>query len=520
MSTVETRILPDLLTTWVRQRPDEIAVTFGTRQWTWRGWGGDIARAAAALSADGTTRGGRVGVLDKNHPASLQVLFAAGQLGAAVGMLNWRLAGDELVHVINDSGAEILFVGAEFAAAVAAIRDELPGVRRVVLIDGAGPDGYESFIASGVGAPTEALVEPDDLLMLMYSSGTTGRPKGVMLSHRAVLAHTRNVGEAFPFRSGDKNLVAMPLFHVGGTSYALFGLAAGVETLMTRDPDAASLVAALHAGATHTFFVPPVISGFLTAGGAAEEAMSGLRYLGYGAAPMPLPLLERALSTWPEINFVQVYGQTELSGVATVLSPQDHRNPDHPEWLVSAGTPVPACEVRVVKVGSHPHQDAGEGEQGELWIRTEQRMTGYLNQPAATAATITPDGWVRSGDVGRVDASGHLYVEDRLKDMIITGGENVYGPEVERVLLEHPGVADAAVIGVPDDHWGESVLGIVVADQPMNEDDVIAFSRGRLAGYKCPRRVEFVDALPRNASGKILKRELRAPYWSGRDRQV
>jgi acyl-CoA synthetase (AMP-forming)/AMP-acid ligase II len=272
------------------------------------------------------------------------------------------------------------------------------------------------------------------------------------------------------------------------------------------------------AGATHAFFVPPVIARFLDAGEAATKAISGLRYLVYGAAPMPMPLLQRALATWPDMNFVQVYGQTELCGAITALGAEDHRDPSRPDLLLSAGKAAPGNEIRIVDPDTL--NQLPNGEPGEIWVRSNQRMSGYLNRPEATADTITADDWVRTGDIGHLDADGYLYIEDRLKDMIITGGENVYGPEVENVLIEHPAIADAAVIGIPDDFWGESVKAIVVATTEVEPGDIIEFCRQRLAGYKCPRTVDFVESLPRNASGKILKAQLRQPYWRDGARRI
>jgi acyl-CoA synthetase (AMP-forming)/AMP-acid ligase II len=233
---------------------------------------------------------------------------------------------------------------------------------------------------------------------------------------------------------------------------------------------------------------------------------------------MPLPLLHRALATWPETNFVQVYGQTELCGAVTALSNADHRDAARPDLQLSAGKAVLGCEIRIVDPESGDRLPAGEA--GEIWVRSNQNMTGYLNRPDATADTITGDDWLRTGDIGRLDSDGYVYIEDRLKDMIITGGENVYGPEVESVLLEHPGIADAAVIGVPDDYWGESVKAIVVTSADVDAGDVIEFCRRYLASYKCPRTVDFTPELPRNASGKILKTTLREPYWQNRARKV
>ncbi|WP_370670697.1 AMP-binding protein [Smaragdicoccus niigatensis] len=511
-------LLIEFVDRWATATPDDLAVRYGSSAWTWAQWRERIGRLSGALAAAGIGRGDRVAYLDKNHPACLEVVFAASSVGAAVAILNWRLAEDELAYALSDSGARILFVGKEFATAAGAALDGETAPPRTIVVAKTGGDEYEAFLSASEPVSAAPDIAVTDAALVIYSSGTTGRPKGVVLSQQALVAHTRNVGPLFKFETGDVNLVAMPLFHVGGICYAFFGIRAGASSIMTRTADAATLIRALASGVTHTFFVPPVINGFLGAGEAGVAALAGLKRLGYGASPMPLPLLREALETWPDIEFVQVYGQTELSGVAVTLSPADHRDVSRPQLLVSAGKPVPGTELRVTDVTTG--ETVETGEQGELWFRTEQAMTEYLNRPDATAETITADGWVRSGDVGRVDAQGYVYVEDRLKDLIITGGENVYGPEVERVLIEHPAIVDAAIIGVPDDHWGESVKAIVVTGRPTTADDVIAFCRDRLAGYKCPRTVDFLLELPRNASGKILKRELRKQFWAGRNRDI
>jgi acyl-CoA synthetase (AMP-forming)/AMP-acid ligase II len=323
-----------------------------------------------------------------------------------------------------------------------------------------------------------------------------------------------------PLRPSDRNLVAMPLFHVGGTCYALVGIYAGVPSTFTREPDPASLLAAFAAGVTHAFLVPAVVSAVLAAGEKAIAALGGLKYLVYGAAPMPLPVLRQALAAWPELNFVQVYGQTELAGVISALSPQAHRDASREDRLRSAGTLLAGAQLRVVDPATG--QDAATGQPGEFWFRSAQRMMGYLNKPEDTAQAITEEGWLRSGDIGHVDDGGFLFVSDRVKDMIITGGENVYSPEVELAVAEHPAVAEVAVIGIPDDHWGETVKAVVVLQpgQQATEREIIGFTRERLAHYKCPRTVDMIDALPRNPSGKVLKRTLRARYWEGRHRRI
>jgi acyl-CoA synthetase (AMP-forming)/AMP-acid ligase II len=261
----------------------------------------------------------------------------------------------------------------------------------------------------------------------------------------------------------------------------------------------------------------------LQAGPDAVKLFGALKTYTYGAAPMPPPLLRAAMEAWPTTDFMQVYGLTEVSGVATHLMPDEHRSAvaeGHPERLVSAGRPVPGVELKIVDPATL--EELPTGEPGEIWLKTPQLFKGYLGKPEETAAVITGDGWFRTGDMGRVDEDGFVYVEDRLKDMIITGGENVYSPEVERVLAEHPAVMEVAIIGVPDDTWGESVKAVVALkpDTTATEAELIAYCRESLAKFKCPRSVDIVDALPRNPTGKILKRELRKPYWEGRDRAV
>ena len=515
----DARLLVDRLEHWANNTPDAEAMVFGDRSWSWSQWRERVHRVAGGLLSMGVAPGDRVAFLDRNNPACLEVTLAVAAIGAANAVINWRLAGDELDYVINDSQARVLFVGAGLIPAIDSIRDRLTSVERIIVVGGE-QDEYEAWLDGARPAGQQPDVSETDVCLVMYSSGTTGRPKGVMLTHRNVVAHTINTAPHFAFGDGDANLVAMPLFHVGGTCYAFLGIHAGVPSIMTRDPDGGSLLAALKGGATHAFLVPAVVSGIIGAGDAAITAFSSLKYLGYGASPMPLPLLRAALRAWPQTRFVQVYGMTELAGVISTLGPAAHRDDTRPERLGSAGTLVAGAEIRVVDPATG--EDAEPGQPGEFWFRSAQRTPGYLNNPEATAETITPDGWLRSGDVGRIDDGGFLFVEDRVKDMIITGGENVYSPEVERVIIEHPAVAEVAIIGVPDDHWGESVKAVVTPEpgHTVLAEEIIEFARERLAHYKCPRTVDVKTELPRNPAGKILKRALREPHWDGHDRHV
>jgi acyl-CoA synthetase (AMP-forming)/AMP-acid ligase II len=514
------RFLDERVAHWAATKPDDEAITYLGRTWTWSQWNDRVRRLAGALKSWGIKRGDVVAFLDKNHPACVELTLAAASLGAATAIINFRLAADELDFVLNDCGAKVLIVGAELRAAVDNIADKLTAVEHIVSVTPEGADGdeYEALLAGATPADRSPDVQSDDVCIIMYSSGTTGRPKGVALTQAAMIAHTINAFSGWQMTSEDKNLVAMPLFHVGGSSYMQYGLHNGAPSYMTRDADGASLAGGILNGANRTFLVPAVLAKVLDTGPDAVKLFSALKTYAYGASPMPLPLLRQALAAWPETEFIQAYGLTEVCGVVSRLMPEDHRA-DNEERLVSAGVLVPEAEVRVVNPDTL--EDVEPGAQGELWFRTPTLMKEYLNRPDATAEAITEDGWFRTGDIGRVDADGYIFVEDRLKDMIISGGENIYSIEVERVLAEHPAVSEVAIIGVPDEKWGESVKAVVTLEgsgEGVTDADLIAFARERLAAYKCPKTVDFVDDMPRNPTGKILKKELRKPYWDGRDR--
>ena len=509
-------LLRDRVDHWARVRPDAIAVTFGEQAFTWAQWRQRILLLSGALRDAGVRLGDRLAVLDLNHLATVELTMAGSALGAATAMVNFRLSPDQVRYILEDSRPVILFHGAQFAEVVTTLDAETLVSRRIVI---GGNDEYEPFLAAGQPDEGES-VKPDEVCLVMYTSGTTGRPKGAQLTHRGVSMHSEACNTVFRLGPGDANLVAMPLFHVGGSCYAQLGIHAGARTILLREPAPPALFGAIASGATHAFVVPTVIHGVLAAGEQAITAFGGLKKVGYGASPMPLPMLRKALAAWPKVEFIQVYGMTELSGVATMLTPEAHRDGDHPERLASAGQPMPGVEVRVVDPVTF--EDVKPGATGEIWFRTAQAMRCYLNQDEATAQTKTADGWIRTGDAGRTDSAGFVYVLDRLKDMIITGGENVYGPEVESVLNACPGVSEGVIIGVPDEHWGEAVKAIVVpaSGAQLTAADVIAFCRARLAHYQCPASVDIVEELPRSGTGKVLKRALREPYWSGRERAI
>ncbi len=508
-----------IVTHWEATRPDAPAITFGGTTRTWAEFARRIRRGVAAQRAAGLRPGDRVAVLDLNHPSCLETTLACAQAGTANAVVNFRLAPPEIVYVINDSKARILFVGPEFAGAVAAVRDKLPTVETVIHVGG-DTDEYEAWI--GAHEPDAEIhpVEPGDCFVQLYTSGTTGFPKGAMLTHRGMLAHATNVMADFDVDGDSRVQVAMPLFHVGGTSYSLLAVTAGAHMLMMRLPDPAGALEMLERERiTHTFYVPALMAMMLQVPGMAERDYSSVKALSYGASPMPLPVMRGCLKVFPGVMH-QVYGMTEQCGVVSSLGPEDHADPAREHLLISAGTPIHGVEIEIRDPATG--DPVPTGEPGEIWVRSEQLMGGYWGKPEATEAAITADGWLRSGDGGHVDAEGYVYVTDRIKDMIISGGENIYPAEIERVLAEHPTVGDVAVIGVPDERWGEVPKAVVVAapDATVDEAELLAYARENLAAFKCPKSVDVVAELPRNPTGKILKKDLRKPYWEGKDRQV
>jgi acyl-CoA synthetase (AMP-forming)/AMP-acid ligase II len=509
----------DVIAQWETSRPDAVALSFGTSNWTWAELAVRLRRNAAAQRAAGLKPGDRIAVLDLNHPSCLELTLACAQVGTANAVVNFRLAPPEIVYVINDAHARLLFVGPEFAGAVDKLRDQLPSVERVIRVGGP-DDEYEAWLGATESDGEPYAAAPDDCFVQLYTSGTTGFPKGAMLTHRGMLAHARNSSHGLGMGPDSRVQVAMPLFHVGGTSYALVAIMTGARMVMMRVPDPGAVLQVLEAEKiTHTFLVPALMAAMNQVGGAAERDYSHLKALLYGASPMPLPVMRASLKLFPGV-LQQVYGMTEQCGVVSLLDPADHVDPAVAHRLVSAGKAIHGVEIEIRDPASG--EAVATGEPGEIWVRSEQIMRGYWGKPEATAATITAQGWLRSGDGGHMDADGYVYVTDRIKDMIISGGENIYPAEIERVLAEHPAIADVAVIGVPDERWGEVPKAIVVArpGAVVDADDVLAYCRKHLAAFKCPKSIDTVDALPRNPTGKILKKDLRKPYWEGRERKV
>jgi long-chain acyl-CoA synthetase len=514
-----------------RSRPDHEMLVAGDERRSWAEEYAMACRVAHACQRDGVGVNDRVAFLDRNGLAYFDVLFGGALMGAVNVAVNWRLAPDEMAAIIEDSAAVILFVHADYLPALGQMEGSLPLVRRIVLLsDGAGtapscPDvraiAFGEWIDGCADTDPGYVGGPRDVSMQLYTSGTTGLPKGVMLTNANLSTAISEAGETFTIAEDTVSLVAMPLFHIGGSGWALCAMSRGGRSVILRDVDPALLLRLIQReGITEMFVVPAVLMVLLSVPELASTDLSSLRHIFYGASPIAQDVLVRCMTAFG-CGFCQVYGMTETTGAITALRHVDH-DPDGPRrgLLRSAGQAHPGVELRIVDPDTG--HDVALGEVGEVWTRSRYNMAGYWRKPDETRATINADGWLHTGDAGYFDAEGYLYLHDRMKDMIVSGGENIYPAEVENVLLSQAAVADAAVIGVPDERWGEAVKAIVVLapGAELDEAAIIARCRGQLAHYKCPTSVEAIEVLPRNPSGKILKRELRAPYWANRDRAI
>jgi long-chain acyl-CoA synthetase len=478
------------------------------------------SQAASALRSLGVAAGSRVGYVGRNAPEHFEVTFGAAKLNAVAVSVNWRLAPAEMAQIIRDATARVVVVAPEFAGHLEKVEGELAGVTMVALGAHDRWPEYHQLLAAQPATDPGAGASPADVAVQLYTSGTTGLPKGVMLSNANLFDGADEFAAALGLDADAVNLVAMPLFHIGGIGWALTGLALGCRTVLLPEVDPARILAAIPAfGVTTAFLVPAVVQMLLATPGVESGDYSSLRRLLYGASPISERVLVQGMETFG-CEFAQLYGLTETSGAIVQLAPADHDPALRPHLLRACGKPYPWVEVRVVDPATG--EDATVGAVGEVWTRSRRNMPGYWNNPAATAAALTSDGWFKTGDAGYTDAEGYLYLHDRVKDMIVSGGENVYPAEVENALMKHPAVADVAVIGVPDERWGEAVKAVVVAAPGCSPTtaELIDFSREHLGGFKVPKSVDFATALPRNPSGKLLKRELREPYWAGVERRI
>ena len=520
MPTEDIASLADIIRVHARGRPDTVALIVGERAITFAELDARSSQAANAFRAAGVGFGDRVAFIEKNGAEFFEVTYGLAKLGAVSVAVNWRLAPPEMLQIVEDAGAEVLVAGTEFFGHIEAIEDRLTKVHTIVAIGAHDRwPAYDEWIAGQPAEDPGVITGPDDIAFQLYTSGTTGLPKGVMLDNKGVSGVIAGVADNFKFTPDGVNLAMMPAFHIAGAGWSMVGHYRGCTNVVLRDVDPAAVLDAIpRHRITNAFMVPAVIQFLLITPGVEDTDFSSLRALVYGASPITDDVLVKGMERFG-CEFIQVYGLTETNGAITHLEDVDHDPQRRPHLLRSCGKPFAWVEVRVVDTNG---EDVPVGTVGELWTRSPQNMAGYWNNPKATEATVTPDGWLKTGDAGYLDDEGFIYLFDRVKDMIVSGGENVYPAEVENALMTHPEVGDVAVIGVPDDKWGEAVKAVVVpaAGASPVPEDLIAFARERLAGYKLPKSVDFATELPRNPSGKLLKRQLREPYWEGAERRV
>ena len=511
-------ILSELPRVHAAERGDKVAVQCEGRTLTYGELDRRADQVAGLLGEAGAKPGDRIAWLGRSHEAFFEIFFGATRARVCLAPINARLAIPEIAFILSDSGADLFFVTPEFYEAAQLVVSQID---RPIRLIGVGPDcaGFDSYfrLRDAAAPPPAETPRADDDILQLYTSGTTGLPKGVRLNNAnySEFLKLRTEVEGFDYGADDTVLIVMPLFHVAGTNISFSGLAAGGRVVILPEFSAAAVLKLIEAEkVAHVFLVPAMINMILQAPELEGADLSSMKTVAYGASPISEAVLATATERFG-CGFIQFYGMTESTGAGTSLKPGDHVG----ELLRSCGQAWPRMAVKIIR---EDDSDADAGEIGQIAIQGGMIMAGYWNRPEATAETITADGWLKTGDAGFADARGYIFVHDRVKDMIVSGGENIYPAEVENAILGCPGVADAAVIGVPDERWGEAVKAIIVAAAGADPQaaDVIAYARQRIAGFKAPKSIDFIDVLPRNASGKVLRRELRKPYWEGRDRNV
>lgn len=500
--------------------PKHTALTFEEQNISYneliqKGW-----QVGNGLLTLGVERQDRVAHLAKNSPEFFEIFIGASASAHATAGINWRLAGPEILQILNSTENSVLFVGKDFYGTIAAIEPELKFIKHIIAIDG----DHERWLDYQTWRNLQATTRPaaelkgDDDILQLYTSGTTGLPKGVQLTNQGYMNTLKAFvdNDILAVGPGDIFINVMPLFHVGGINLTLIPLLRGAHVHLQAEFEPTKVLDTItKEGVTNALFVPAMIQMLLQEPRVRERDYSKLRYMYYGASPISQSVQEEAAEVFG-CKFMQLYGATENYGIITKLAPEDHAADR--DKLRSCGKPIDGAKVKIIDSNGN---QLPTGEVGEILLHCDWILKSYWRNPEATAE-VKQDGWYHTGDAARVDEEGFVYIQDRIKDMIITGGENVFPAEVENAVHSHEDILDVAVIGIPDEKWGEAIKACVVLrpGASLSEEEIIAYARTQIAGFKVPKSIDFIPELPRNPSGKILRRELRAPYWEGQSRKV
>lgn len=489
-------------------RGEKIALQFEGQAVSYAELGQRALKIAHGLAAHGIKAQDRVAYLGKNTLAYLEYFLGAIRAGAVTVPVNWRLAEPEVAYVLDNAHAQLLLVEPQFEALAARVAPHVPR-----LVTGGEHDSFATWRDAQRSDDLPLDTDWQKPVLQLYTSGTTGRPKGAVLTHRSLLelrSEPTTLPDWYRWSAADVSLIAMPIAHVSGTGWALWTLQEGATGIISRefDPNAVFELMVRHR-INKVMMVPTAMQIAVRHPQARQTDFSFLRFVYYGGAPLPAALLAECSAVW-RCGFVHMYGMTETSGTITALAPEDH-DPANGTRLRSVGKALPGVELKIIDASG---VSLPNGSSGEITTRSSANMAQYFELPQATMETLDADGWLRTGDVGYLDADGYLFLLDRVKDMIISGGENIYPAEIENAIFGHPAVAEVAVFGVPDEKWGEAVQAVVVLapGATLEAADVIAWAAARIARYKLPKSVDFVATLPRNHTGKVLRRELRDRY--------
>jgi len=506
--------------------PDQEAFIYKDKRITFSEFNARVNSLIHALQAMGVKKGEVIGILSWNCLEYADVYGAAMKGGFIASPFNPRLGAKELDYIINYSEANTLFVGPELAEIVNLLRPRLSKVKNFISFEGKTPgmESHEQLLESYPKEEPDVQLEENDPLIIVYTSGTTGVPRGALYTHSLFLDNAKNLIIEMGLQPGDRHIQIMPFFHIGGINHFRAFLFVGASNFIMpqRSFDAAATLQTIQdEQATDIDIVPTHLVAMLAVPDLKKYDLSSLKRMWYAASPMPVEVLRKGMETLGPV-FAQGYGQTETGPDITGLAREDSavldRPPEEQKILASAGRPSTGVHVRIV---DEKNNDVSPGEVGEIIVQSKHIMIEYWHKPEDTRETLV-NGWIHTGDMGYYDEKGYVYIVDRKKDLIVSGGENIYPREVEEVLYRHPAVLEAAVIGIPDPYWIEKVHAVVTLKKgaSVTGEELIAFCKKNLAGYKAPKSVELVDALPKNPAGKILKRELREKYWQGRERRV